>query len=75
LARLVARERDSTGITEGYFAAQHGRSFHVVVDGERCQLVLIAEAEGAAPVEERAELPRAHAEALLDVCAGRVTLG
>jgi hypothetical protein len=29
---------------------------------------------GSAPVEERTEIPRAHAEALLDVCAGRLTL-
>src|SRR3954451_9071844 len=74
LARLILRERDSTEITEGYFAAQHGRSSHVVVEGERCHLVLVTEAQGAAPVEERTEVPLAHAEALLDVCSGRVSL-
>ncbi len=74
LARLVERERDPTSITEGYFAAQHGRSFHVVVEGERCHLVLVTEADGAAPVEDRTELPRSHAEALLDACAGKVSL-
>jgi CYTH domain-containing protein len=46
----------------------------VALDDERAQLVLTSEPIGAAPVEERTEIPRAHAEALLDVCAGRLTL-
>ena len=66
LARLILRERDPMEITEGYFEAQHGRSSHVVIDGERCHLVLVTEAQGVAPVEERAEVPLRHAEALLD---------
>src|SRR3954468_6933906 len=74
LARLVLRERDSTEITEGHFAAQPGRSSHVVIEGERCHLVLVTEAQGAAATEERTEVPLAHAEALLDVCSGRVSL-
>ena len=73
LARLVARDRGSKSITEGYFAAQEGRVSYVVVDGERSLLVLVSERTGAAPAEERTEIPRAHAEALLDVCAGRMT--
>jgi CYTH domain-containing protein len=74
LARLIARDRGSTSITEGYFAGQQGRVSYVALDGERAQLVLTSEPTGSAPVEERTEIPRAHAEALLDVCAGRLTL-
>ena len=74
LARLIARDRGSTSITEGYFAGQQGRVSYVVLDGERAQLVLTLEPTGSASVEERTDIPRAHAEALLDVCAGRLTL-
>jgi CYTH domain-containing protein len=74
LARLVARERGSTPITEGYFEARQGGSSHVVVEGERCHLVLTTDTQAAAPVEERTEVPRSHAEALLEVCAGTVSL-
>jgi CYTH domain-containing protein len=74
LARLIARDRGSTSITEGYFAGQQGRVSYVALDPERAGLVLTSEPTGSAPVEERTEIPRAHAEALLDVCAGRLTL-
>ena len=46
----------------------------MALDGERAQLVLTSEPTGSAPVEERTEIPRTHAEALLDVCAGRLSL-
>src|SRR5215207_8959114 len=72
-ARLVSRERGSTFITEGCFAAQQGRSSYVVIGGERYHLVLVTEPTESALVEERTDIPPAHAEALLDVCAGRVT--
>ena len=74
LARLVARERGSKSITEGYFAGQHGRVSYVTLGGERAQLVLIAEPTGSAPVEERTDIPRAHAQALLEVCGGQITI-
>jgi CYTH domain-containing protein len=74
LARLIAGNRGSTSITEGYFAAQQGRVSYVALDGERARLVLTSELTESASVEERTDIPRAHAEALLDVCAGRVTL-
>jgi len=73
LARLVSRER-GLFITEGYFAAQQGRSSYVVIGGERYHLVLVTEPTESALVEERTDIPPAHAEAVLDVCAGRVTL-
>jgi hypothetical protein len=74
LARLIARDRGSNSITEGYFAGQQGRVSYVALDAERAGLVLTSEAAGSAPMEERTEIPRAHAEALLDVCAGRLSL-
>ena len=74
LARLVSRERGSRSIIEGYFAAQQGRVSYVVQDGERSQLVLGSEPTGSALIEERTDIPPAHAEALLAVCAGRLTL-
>src|SRR5215207_8831383 len=73
-ARLVSRERGSTSSSEGYFAGEHGRNSYVVIDGERCHLVLVSEAPGSPALEDRTEVPRRHAEALLNVCAGRVTL-
>jgi CYTH domain-containing protein len=74
LARVVSRERGSTSSIEGYFAGEHGRSSYIVIEGDRSHLVLVLEAPGSARVEERTEVPRRHAEALLNVCAGRVTL-
>ena len=74
LARLIARDRGSTSITEGYFAGQQRRVSYVALDAERAGLVMTSEPTGSAPVKERTEIPRAHAEALLDVCAGRLTL-
>jgi len=74
LARLVSRERGSRSIIEGYFAAQQGRVSYVLQDGERSQLVLGSEPTGSTLIEERTDIPPAHAEALLAVCAGRLTL-
>jgi CYTH domain-containing protein len=71
LARLVRKERGATRIVEGYFPAQSGRSSHVLVDGNQCHLVLATTGPEGAPMEERTEVPRGHAEALLDVCAGK----
>jgi CYTH domain-containing protein len=70
-ARLVRKERGSQRVTEGYFATQSGRNSHVLVESGQCHLVLVTPEEGAAPSEERTEVPRAHADALLDVCAGK----
>lgn len=71
LARLVRKERGGSKITEGYFAPQGGRTSLVRIDGQHCHLVLIkAGADGVAS-EERTEVPRAHGDALLDVCGGK----
>jgi CYTH domain-containing protein len=70
-ARLVRKERGAVRVTEGYFPNQSGRQSHVLVEGSQCHLVLVTPNTGSAPTEERTEVPRGHADALLDVCAGK----
>lgn len=72
LARLIRKERGSARVAEGYFVSQSARNSHVVLDGDHCQLVLVTTEADGSPIEERTEVPRAHADALLDVSAGRV---
>lgn len=72
LARLVRRERGTAErAVEGYFAAQGDRTHFVSIEPGHCHLVLATRSpEGEA--EERTEVPRAQAEALLDVCSGKI---
>jgi CYTH domain-containing protein len=70
-ARLVRKERGAVRVTEGYFPNQSGRQSHVLVEGSQCHLVLVTPGNAGAPTEERTEVPRGHADALLDVCAGK----
>ncbi|GEO99078.1 hypothetical protein [Methylobacterium haplocladii] len=71
LVRLIRKERGGARITEGYFAPQAGRTSYVRIDGQDCHLVLVTtDAEGRSK-EERTEVPRAHGDALLDVCSGK----
>ncbi|KQQ14664.1 hypothetical protein ASF53_08535 [Methylobacterium sp. Leaf123] len=70
LVRLLRKERGGSRVTEGYFAPQAGRTSFVRLQGTNCFLVLMTGAEGAMS-EERTEVPRAHGDALLDVCQGR----
>ncbi|MGU3329952.1 hypothetical protein ACLBXB_23790 [Methylobacterium mesophilicum] len=71
LVRLIRKERGGARITEGHFVAQGGRSSYVRVDGQICQLVLVNKGADGIPVEERTDVPRAHGDALLDVCPGK----
>lgn len=71
LARLIRKERGGNRITEGHFPNQADRSSYVLVDGDKGSLVLITTSTGV-PVEERTDVPRTHAEALLDVTPGKV---
>jgi len=71
LARLIRKERGGNRVTEGHFPNQADRSSYVIVEGDKGSLVLITNGHGG-PVEERTEVPRAHAEALLDVTPGKV---
>jgi len=71
LARLIRKERGGNRVTEGHFPNQADRSSFVVVEGEKGSLVLVHASPGG-PIEERTEVPRAHAEALLDVTPGKL---
>lgn len=82
LVRLIRKERGGARITEGYFTPQGGRTSFVRVDGQQCHLVLVTRDAQGASAEERTDVPRAHGDALLDVCSGKaaydrtaVTLG
>jgi CYTH domain-containing protein len=72
LARLLRRDRGGGRVTEGHFPNQTGRSSHVHLDGDTSSLVLLTAADDGSQLEERTEVPRAHAEALLDVAPGKV---
>jgi hypothetical protein len=71
LARLIRKERGGNRVTEGHFPHQADRSSFVVVEGEKGSLVLLHEGPHG-PIEERTEVPRSHAEALLDVTPGKL---
>ncbi|MDF2812224.1 MAG: hypothetical protein K0S56_3255 [Microvirga sp.] len=71
LARLIRKERGGNRLTEGHFPNQADRSSFVVIDGDKGSLVLVTSG-GGTPVEERTDVPRTHAEALLDVTPGKV---
>jgi CYTH domain-containing protein len=70
VARLIRKERGGERVVEGYFPDQSGRSTYVQVEDGRASLILKAERDEAS--EERADLPRAHAQALLAVSQGQV---
>ena len=70
LARLIRQERGGEHVREGYFADQPQRSTFVQIEEARSSLILEAGAHGAS--EERADLPPAHAQALLAVSQGQV---
>ena len=73
LARLIRKEQGTAGpVIEGYFPAHPHRDQFVGLEPSHCYLVLATTREGA-DAEERTELPRSQAEALLAVCAGEVT--
>jgi CYTH domain-containing protein len=71
LVRLLNRDLGADRVIEGYFANQPERSSYVRLVGETGTLVLLTEADGVIE-EERTDIPRPHAEALLDVAPGRV---
>jgi len=72
LAHLIRKEQGVAGrIVEGYFPARPDREHFVSIEPGHCYLVLAPAKEGAGE-EERTEVPRSQAEALLAVCAGKV---
>ena len=71
LARLIRTAQGRAGrIVEGHFPAYTRRTHFVSIGPERCFLVLGPRDEHG--IEERTEVPRSQAEALLTVCEGKV---
>lgn len=70
-ARLIRRERGGVRHVEGFFPEQQDRSSWVRLEEGKGYLILKA-AGPHGEVEDQAEIPLAHAHALLDVCAGEV---
>ena len=70
LARLIRKERGDERMLEGYFPDQPQRRTYVQLEESRSSLILEA-SEGTAP-DEQADLPLAHAQALLAVSHGQV---
>jgi CYTH domain-containing protein len=73
VARMIRREFPTSWVVEGYLNGGEGRSTHVQIEGAAAQLVLAEDAGGKLSVEET-PVPRRHAEALLEVCAGRLDI-
>jgi CYTH domain-containing protein len=72
LTRLIRKERGSERVTEGHFPPQSERQSHVRIDKGQSYLVLTSLEGNATAGEDWTEVPRSHAEALLDVCPGTV---
>ena len=70
LARLIRKERGGERVIEGYFPDQPQRRTYVQVEETRSSLILEA-GESAAP-DEQADVPLAHAQALLALSQGQV---
>jgi CYTH domain-containing protein len=71
-ARLIHRERGSENVTEGHFVPQAERQSSVRFQGGRAHLILTSFDALPEAGDDITDLPRVHAEALLDVSAGRV---
>jgi CYTH domain-containing protein len=73
LARLIRKERGVVDrVVEGYFPARPDRDHFVSIEPGHSFLVLAAPERDGSKEEERTEVPRSQAEALLAVCAGKV---
>jgi hypothetical protein len=70
LARLIQKERGGERVLEGYFPDQPQRRTYAQVEETRSSLILEA-GEGVAP-DAQADVPLAHAQALLAVSHGQV---
>jgi CYTH domain-containing protein len=71
LARLIQRDRGGLRRVEGFFPEQRDRSSWVRLEENRVLLILRT-ASPSGDAEEQTEVPVAHGQALLDVCAGEI---
>ena len=72
LTRLIRKERGSERVIEGHFAPQSERQSHVRIEKGQAYLVLTSLDGDVAAAEDWTDVPRSHAEALLEVCPGTV---
>jgi CYTH domain-containing protein len=72
LARLIHRDCAGSRVSEGYFANQSGRTSSVRLEGDTGSLILVDRTPEGGAIEERTEVPPAHAAALLDVAPGKI---
>jgi CYTH domain-containing protein len=70
VARLIQKERGGERVLEGYFPDQRQHRTYVQIEETRSSLILETDGDGAP--EEQADLPPAHAQALLAVSQGQV---
>jgi CYTH domain-containing protein len=74
LARLLARDRGiNQQIVEGYLSAQPGKNQFVRLEADQCHVGIVLLGSAQEPIEELAPVPRAHAEALFDLCVGQIS--
>jgi CYTH domain-containing protein len=73
LTRLIRKERGSERVLEGHFPPQGERQSHVRIEKGQSYLVLTSLDDEVGTSEDWTDVPRSHAEALLDVCPGTVT--
>src|SRR5690349_8873317 len=72
LTRLIRKERGSERVVEGHFAGSSERRSHIRMEKGQSFLVLSGSRGDAEVNEDWTEIPRSHAEALLDACTGTV---
>src|SRR4051812_4839381 len=73
LARLIEREQGpARRVVEGFFSRQENRTYFVRVEGGIAQLVLMTRAHGGEWETEAVDVPRSHADALMEVSSGHV---
>lgn len=72
LTRLIRKERGSERVIEGHFAPQSERQSHVRIEKGQAYLVLTSLDADVPAAEDWTDVPRSHAEALLEVCPGTV---
>ena len=72
LTRLIRKERGSERVMEGHFPPQGERQSHVRIEKGQAYLVLTSLDGEVGAAEDWTDLPRSHAEALLNVCPGTV---
>ncbi|GEP09033.1 hypothetical protein [Methylobacterium gnaphalii] len=71
--RLIRKERGASRIVEGYFTPKGERISFVRVAGPECHLFLVVRGVDGHSDEELTAVPPTHGNALLDVCAGKIT--